>query len=65
MSLPDSTPQQHSAAIPGIKLSHLVYLAKGADQRCTAYILELQIRECIFSLQHYVSKELFITSAGV
>jgi hypothetical protein len=36
-----------------------------ADRRCTAYILALQIRECIFSLQLYVSKELFILSAEV
>jgi hypothetical protein len=25
MSLPDSTPQQHAIAIPGYKLSHIVY----------------------------------------
>jgi hypothetical protein len=36
-----------------------------ADRRCTAHILALQIRECIFSLQRYVSKDLFILSAEV
>jgi hypothetical protein len=36
-----------------------------ADRHYTAYILALQIRECIFSLQRYVIKELFILSAEV
>jgi hypothetical protein len=36
-----------------------------ADRHCTAYILVPQIRECIFSLQRYVSKESFILSAEV
>jgi hypothetical protein len=44
MSLPDSTPQQHAAAIPGIKLSDLIHFRvyiKAKSHKYSIKILEL------------------------
>jgi len=42
MRLPDSTPQRHAATIPGIKLSHLIYVAHFLTLIKCGIILHLQ-----------------------
>jgi hypothetical protein len=38
--LPDTTPQGHAAAIPGIKLSHLAYTVETSDLGTCSAIFE-------------------------